>query len=112
MSDPLKTRLQLTLDLSKSLLDLHSKGFISRDVKPSNCLITSDFHLKLADFGLATNFQILTNFSTKVATLPYKAPELCCNKSNYGAEIDIYSAGCTIFEIFTGNILIKAENEF
>ena len=98
--------------MSKALCDLHSKGFISRDVKPSNCLVTEDYHLKLADFGLATNFQILTDFSTKVATLPYKAPELCCNKSNYGCEIDIYSTGCTIYEIFTGNLLIKAENEF
>jgi len=40
--------------LVETLSYLHDKGYVHRDLKPDNLLISSDFSLKIADFTLAT----------------------------------------------------------
>ncbi|KAH0259840.1 kinase-like protein, partial [Aureobasidium melanogenum] len=59
----------------------HGKGVAHRDIKPENMLLTANGDLKLADFGLATNFLNLKTGDTKMCGLvcgspPYIAPEI------------------------------------
>jgi len=58
---------------------LHSQGVCHRDLKPQNILLSSDYTIKIVDFGFATPLQGREGHgfnATKVGTLSYMAPEL------------------------------------
>ena len=37
---------------------LHSRDMVYRDLKPENCLLGADGHMRLSDFGLAADLNI------------------------------------------------------
>ena len=89
------------LQLMLCLQYLHSQRVIHRDLKPSNIFITRNNLLKLGDFGLAREMQNYARYSDKVITQWYRPPELLLGQTKYGTEVDIWSAGCILFEIVT-----------
>lgn len=48
---PIDLAIFYTAELVQTLEYLHGRGIIHRDLKPQNILITSDFHIKICDFG-------------------------------------------------------------
>mmetsp|Transcript_3863 Transcript_3863/g.5854 ORF Transcript_3863/g.5854 Transcript_3863/m.5854 type:complete len:99 (-) Transcript_3863:539-835(-) len=96
-----------------------------RDVKPTNILIDADFNVKLCDFGLAREIPHGNNYnirgadrheisqnlkdsrearqSTKrrlsqhVISTNYRPPEVVLLEKQYGAPVDIWSAGCVLY---------------
>ena len=56
-------------------------------------LLLNNGELKMADFGLASNYLRRRTFSTNVVTLWYRAPELLLGVNAYGPKVDIWSAG-------------------
>ena len=52
---------------------MHEKGFAHRDMKPENCMLDSDYNLKIADFGFATSDDLS---KTRKGTNAYMAPEI------------------------------------
>lgn len=81
---------------------------IHRDIKGANILIRKDGLIKIADFGLARVINPLRrdiNYTNKVVTLWYRAPELLLGKRNYDDRVDIWSLGCFFTELFTGKTL-------
>jgi serine/threonine protein kinase len=48
-----RTKLKMALDAAQGMTHLHSKGIVHRDLKTLNLLVTDDFVVKVADFGLA-----------------------------------------------------------
>jgi len=98
-----------------SLLDAlqccHERGIFHRDLKLENLLLSADYQLKVADFGLAT---IVTTdsaesdgeffLSTRCGTPSYMAPEILQKNARYqGSKVDIWSAGVVLFIMMTGH---------
>jgi serine/threonine protein kinase len=84
-----------------------------RDIKGGNLLLTKDGILKIADFGLAREFKRVNNtqFTVKVVTRWYRAPELLLNVPTYKESIDIWSIGCFIAEMFIGKPLFPGRSD-
>ena len=92
----------------------HSKGYIHRDIKPSNIIVNSDGIVKIMDFGISKSLyeeSPLTQTGRRVGTVYYMSPEQI--KGDHVTTLtDIYSIGCTIYEMITGLPPFYSQNEF
>ncbi|HEV8282189.1 MAG TPA: serine/threonine-protein kinase [Candidatus Limnocylindrales bacterium] len=94
------------VSIADGLADLHARGVVHRDVKPSNILFAAD-RAKLADFGLARadadELDDLTSPGTAVGTIAYLAPEVLAGETA-GSAADIYALGVAGFVGLTGTV--------
>lgn len=92
--------------IAKSLAYIHNLNICHRDVKPDNILLDSvNGQLKLADFGSAKILEKNERSVTYICSRSYRSPELIFGNEHYGVEIDLWSFGCVIAEIFLGKVL-------
>ncbi|MFC2139833.1 protein kinase [Bacteroidota bacterium] len=91
----------------------HSKGFIHRDIKPSNIILNGEGVAKIMDFGISKSlFEVShTKTGSKVGTLYYMSPEQIKGKE-ITHHSDIYSIGCTFYEMITGYPPFYSNNEY
>lgn len=102
----------ITYQLLVVLDFLHGKGYVHRDLKCSNVLLTDGMLIKLADFGLArSTLQGDGKLSNNVITLWYRPPELLLGDVEYTASVDMWSVGCIIYEVLTGKPAFPARTE-
>lgn len=88
----------------------HAKGITHRDLKPANILVT-DQGVKVLDFGLARirigeNDATITQEGAILGTPAYMAPE-SWNGRPSDARSDIYSFGCVLYEMITGQQAVQ-----
>jgi CTD kinase subunit alpha len=94
-------------DLSYQMIDaigyMHKQGVLHRDIKAANILVSHKGQIKLADFGLARFYDMdkQLNYTNRVVTIWYRAPELLYGQTEYGPPIDVWAAACVVVEIFT-----------
>ena len=95
----------ILLQSMNALSYIHSKNIIHRDIKPANLFMTNDKTIKLGDFGVSAKIQsykttvIENTFNgTIVGTPLYMSPEMI-NNDEYDQKTDVYSMGCTIYEL-------------
>eukprot|EP01117_Protostelium_nocturnum_P009835 TRINITY_DN3505_c3_g1_i5.p1 TRINITY_DN3505_c3_g1~~TRINITY_DN3505_c3_g1_i5.p1 ORF type:complete len:640 (+),score=297.15 TRINITY_DN3505_c3_g1_i5:166-2085(+) len=95
-------RLMLALRILKKCEFLHA------DIKPDNILVNAQKIVKLGDFG--SGFPASENTITpELVSRFYRAPEITLGlRYEYG--IDMWSVGCSLFEIATGSILFPGRN--
>jgi len=90
-------------DIALGLKYIHEKGFIHRDLKSDNILISYDGKCKISDFGLSIlHVQILGNESQFLTrgTLIYTSPEQLELKP-YNFKADIFPLGCIFMQFYT-----------
>ncbi|KAM1045800.1 hypothetical protein FF1_036704 [Malus domestica] len=100
---PLEKLVAIALDIARGMEYIHSQGVIHRDLKPENVLVDAEFHLKIADFGIACEEVYCDSLSDDPGTYRWMAPEMIKRKS-YGRKVDVYSFGLVLWEMVAGAI--------
>uniref|UniRef100_A0A8C3VLZ7 non-specific serine/threonine protein kinase n=1 Tax=Catharus ustulatus TaxID=91951 RepID=A0A8C3VLZ7_CATUS len=93
---------RLFREILDGLAYIHEKGMIHRDLKPVNIFLDSDDHVKIGDFGLATDYpaNAVSNLTGMVGTALYVSPEVQgSTKSAYNQKVDLFSLGIIFFEM-------------
>ena len=104
----------LFAQLVAGLLYLHTQGVMHRDLSLSNVLLTScaalpnggprqQFAVKIADFGLAVQLSADDACATTMCGTPnYISPEIVAREKPYGLASDLWSLGCLLFSLLSG----------
>uniref|UniRef100_A0A3B3RDK5 non-specific serine/threonine protein kinase n=1 Tax=Paramormyrops kingsleyae TaxID=1676925 RepID=A0A3B3RDK5_9TELE len=109
---------RLFREILDGLAYIHEQGMIHRDLKPVNIFLDSQDHVKIGDFGLATDhpanthrsmcsysacvppFPFPDNMTGMVGTALYVGPEVQgSTKSSYNQKVDLFSLGIILFEM-------------
>lgn len=118
--DVLRERGRLTAEQALTILDpvlqaleaAHRAGFVHRDVKPENVLLTDDGRVKVADFGLARAISAATSTAATqgllIGTVAYLSPEQV-ERGIADARSDVYGAGILLYEMVTGSVPFAGE---
>jgi serine/threonine-protein kinase len=97
-----KTKLKVALQTARALEYIHSLKIIHRDIKPENIHITTNGVVKLMDFGIAkTEGLSMTRTGYVLGTPYYMAPEQVLGQE-ITEQVDVYSYGVMLYEIFAG----------
>lgn len=83
---------------AEALQYIHERGFLHRDLKPTNVFFSKHGNLKLGDFGLATSAGL--GKESTVGTPCYFAPELLLRQT-YNNKVDVWGLGVVFLELIT-----------
>ena len=97
-------------EIGLALEHLHQLGVVYRDLKPENILLDVDGHIKITDFGLSKDLNIMDSTSTFCGTSEYLAPEII-RREPYSFPIDWWSLGCLCYEMLFGYTPFYDENK-
>jgi tRNA A-37 threonylcarbamoyl transferase component Bud32 len=107
---PVAEACRIARDAALALQHAHERGMVHRDVKPHNLMLTPDGRAKVLDFGLAAFAagegpdRGLTAANMVVGTPDYIAPEQAENPRAADGRSDVYSLGCTLYQMLTGRV--------
>ncbi|MEQ8784663.1 MAG: protein kinase [Pirellulaceae bacterium] len=101
-----KTAAEYVMQAAKGLSDVHERGIIHRDVKPSNIFLDdASNRVLIGDFGLAKLEQQeedLTETGAMLGTRLYMSPEQFEDSKNVTQRADVYGLGATLYFLLCG----------
>ena len=106
---------------AKALRHAHQRNMVHCDIKPDNLLLNQDGQIKILDMGIAklndpkkksqaqetaptSDSQAKKDESHILGTVDYLAPEMASGEAEADPRVDIYSLGCTMFFLLTGQV--------
>src|SRR5262245_24424453 len=104
---PVTESIHYILQIATGLAHAAQRGVVHRDIKPSNIIVSPSGRAKLVDMGLARSLGPqadghLTQSGVTLGTFDYISPEQALEPRDADVRSDIYSLGCTLYHILTG----------
>ena len=105
---PVAWAVAIATQIAAVLADVHCVDIVHRDIKPGNVMMADGGLVKVLDFGIAilrgaSALPRLTQVDQTVGTPAYMSPEQCLGQVVTAAS-DIYSLGCLLLELLTGDV--------
>jgi len=100
----LQERLKLFREVCEAVIYAHRHAVIHRDLKPSNILVKEDGTIRLLDFGISKQLEVLgesveqTMTGLRLMTPAYASPEQMRGEQ-VGVQTDVYSLGVVFYEL-------------
>ena len=109
---PIAEAVAYAIEIARALGAAHARHIVHRDVKPQNVLIDEEGAAKVTDFGIARTLTEdgLTADGRVLGTTDYVSPEQALGQSVTG-QSDLYSLGIALYEMLTGEVPFKGENQ-
>jgi serine/threonine-protein kinase len=100
------------IEIARALGAAHAQGIVHRDVKPQNVLVDEEGTAKVTDFGIARTLdqEGLTADGRVLGTTDYVSPEQALGHDVTG-QSDLYSLGIVLYEMLTGDVPFRGENQ-
>ena len=99
--------IRIAIGVLEALDYIHANGVVHRDLKPENIMVDENDHIKLIDFGIASDSSArrltYANFTATLGTPNYISPEQVKGKRGDGRS-DIYSMGVILYEMLTDKL--------
>ncbi len=109
-----KEAIDVILQVARALEHAHAKGFIHRDIKPKNIMLSKEGQVKLADLGLAravSDKEAAEAEAGRAYGTPYYiSPEQIRGEVNIGPQADIYGLGATFYHMVAGKVPFEGKN--
>ena len=105
---PVRRSIDIIKQVAAGLQHAFEQNIVHRDIKPSNLLIGRNGDVKVTDLGLARSIDDtletnITRAGTTVGTVDYMSPEQARNSKLADIRSDLYSLGCTWYQMLTGS---------
>ena len=105
---PVEEAVRIARDVAAALDYAHRHGVVHRDIKPENVMLHEGEAI-VTDFGIAkavsaAGAEALTQTGMAVGTPAYMSPEQAVGEGEPDGRSDVYSLGCTLFEMLTGSL--------
>src|SRR5450755_1431865 len=109
---PIPEAVAYAIEIARALGAAHARQIVHRDVKPQNVLIDEEGSAKVTDFGIARTLEEdgLTVDGRVLGTTDYVSPEQALGQHVTG-QSDLYSLGIVLYEMLTGEVPFKGENQ-
>lgn len=109
---PIGEAVAYAIEIARALGAAHARHIVHRDVKPQNVLIDEEGSAKVTDFGIARTLDEdgLTQDGRVLGTTDYVSPEQALGHPVSG-QSDLYSLGVVLFEMLTGTVPFRGENQ-
>ena len=109
---PISEAVAYGVEIARALGAAHARKIVHRDVKPQNVLIDLEGSAKVTDFGIARSLDEpgLTADGRVLGTTDYVSPEQALGHLVTG-QSDLYSLGVVLYEMLTGEVPFKGENQ-
>jgi eukaryotic-like serine/threonine-protein kinase len=112
---PIEDAVDAILSVLDGLEAAHRQGVLHRDMKPSNCFVSSDGVTKVGDYGLSISYSDdkpaddpLTRSGVIMGTPAFSPPEQLRGEA-LDERTDIYSTAATLYYLLTGRLPVEAE---